>query len=92
MNGDQVFRITHPFHPLCGQDYFLLQISSCWGIERVHTVDVDGRRFSFPRSWTSLAKETAFVRVGKGRSFFRMDDLLSLAELITGYGKEEGED
>ena len=63
----------------------------CWGIERVHAL-VDGDRFSFPRSWTSLAEEDAFVLVAKGRSVFRISDLLSLVVLLDNYEGGKGDE
>ena len=85
----QTFRITHPFHPLCGQSFKVLVIRHYREVEHVYTCDDDGVRHSFPLSWTSLCEADAFVRISAGRSVFRMSDLLSLVAMIDGFGSTD---
>ena len=76
------FRITHPFHPLRGREFELIQIKLCWGIDRVYYTGEDGALRHVPVGWTSVAATDPFVSVARGRSAFRVEDLLALAEAI----------
>jgi hypothetical protein len=53
-----------------------------WGGDRVLFEDDGGRVRSLPTAWTSVASPDPFVTVSAGRSFFRIQDLLALVELI----------
>ena len=76
------FRVIHPFHPLCGQEFELISYGHCWSEVRVSFHDQEGRFRSFPASWTSVAAPDPFVVVSAGRSLFRVKDLLALASLL----------
>lgn len=75
-------RITHPFHPLCGQEL------ACVG-ERYNRY---GRRLllrideiaicSVPPQWTDLAAPDPEIVLGEGRALFRVADALELALLV----------
>jgi len=75
-------RVTHPFHPLYGQEL------ACVG-ERYNRY---GRRLllrtdevavcSVPPQWTDLAAPDPEIVLGRGRALFRMADLLELARLV----------
>lgn len=54
-----------------------------WGEDRVTIQLADGSPLSVPISWTDAAPADAYLVVGGGRSRFRVEDLLSLAELVT---------
>jgi hypothetical protein len=81
------FRVTHPFHPLFGREFELVNISLCWGDERVFYLDETEQVRSLPARWSSAVEEDAFVTVSAGRSDFRVADLLALAELVRGCGR-----
>jgi hypothetical protein len=53
-----------------------------WGEDRVTIQLTDGSLVSVPVSWTDAAPADAYIAVGGGRSRFRIEDLLALAELI----------
>ncbi|WP_208461047.1 DUF5372 family protein, partial [Paraburkholderia mimosarum] len=36
MGDTQLVRVTHPFHPLRGQEFVLLERRCAWGEERVY--------------------------------------------------------
>jgi hypothetical protein len=74
--------VTHPFHPLFGRQFDLINISQCWGDERVFYVDEAEHARSLPARWTSAVEEDPFVSVSSGRSDFRVPDLLALLELL----------
>ena len=42
----------------------------------------DGRTHRLPIGWTSLGPVEPFIAVAKGRSLFRVEDLIRLAELV----------
>ena len=60
----------------------LLEIRRHGGEERVTFVGEDGRRCSMPAEWTDAAAPDPFVTIARGRSAFRPEDLLQVAELV----------
>ena len=78
----EVVTITHPFHPHCGQELVLATRRHNWGEDRVMYFNEAGRLCSLPTSWTSAADRDHFIRASDGRSWFRVDDLLDLAERV----------
>lgn len=63
--------MTHPFHPLYGQDFEFVAYRQNWGEDRVHLHDEDGQLFSlsavgFQNSAT--APDLAFTRLARIRS------------------------
>ena len=76
------FRVTHPFHPLCGQEFDLIWYAYAWGEERVHYEAEDGRAVSLPASWTDILPPDPFVAISAGRSWFRVEDLVELVNLL----------
>ena len=42
----------------------------------------DGSPLSVPVSWTDVIPADAYVSVGGGRSQFRVEDLMALADLV----------
>jgi Family of unknown function (DUF5372) len=53
-----------------------------WGEERVTIQLADRTPLSVPVSWTDAAPADPYIVVGGGRSRFRVEDLLYLAELV----------
>ena len=87
------FSITHPFHPLCGQQFELIQLHHIWHEDRVlFRVDGTERTESLPLSWTSLAPVDPFRELSTGRAWFHVEDLLCLVELVAALQqrREEG--
>src|SRR5262245_57287105 len=82
-NQRQTFRIIHPFHPLAGQEFELVTYRHNWGEERVYFQSSGGEVCAVPASWTDLITQDPFIVIAAGRSLFRVEDLLRLAELIT---------
>jgi hypothetical protein len=62
--------VTHPFHPLCGQDFEFVVYRQNWGEDRVHLHDEDGQLFSLPAAWTDAVAADPFVVVAAGRAPF----------------------
>jgi len=53
-----------------------------WGEDRVTLQFADGSLQSVPIGWTDIAPVDRYMSVGKGRSRFRIEDLLRLGELL----------
>lgn len=52
----------------------------------------DDRVCSLPASWTDVEAPDAFVVLAAGRSLFRPEDLVALADLVEGLGPRSTED
>ena len=72
-------RITHPFHPLSGQEIDFVDHRPHWGEDRVFYRDREGHLASLPARWTSLVTADP---VAAGRAEFRVEDLMALVALI----------
>jgi hypothetical protein len=80
-----LFRVTHPFHPLYGREFMLVERRKAWGEDRVYFHDDMGNLKRMAAGWTSAAPPNAFETVSAGRSHFRIEDLLQLTMLIARY-------
>jgi len=78
----QLFKVTHPFHPLNGQEFTLLDQRSTWGEDHVYFYDSAGTLRRLPTGWTSLATTDAYEVLSARRAHFRAGDLLQLVALI----------
>jgi hypothetical protein len=74
--------VTHPFHPLHGREFEVIEYHRAWGEERVYFLDAAGHMQRLPVSWTDVAGEDVFVAMAAGRSPLRVEDLLQLADLL----------
>lgn len=77
-------RITHPFHPLFGEEFELLDYRGSFGQERVECMDARDRLITVPLVWTDACGVDPFVAISAGRSFLRAEDLLRLADMLEG--------
>jgi hypothetical protein len=75
-------RVTHPFHPLRGQEFTHVAKRSNRHGERVWYEAPDGSVASIPRAWTDLAAPDPFVMLAEGKAHFRPEDLVELAEFV----------
>jgi hypothetical protein len=83
VDGEVVFTITHPFHPLTGQQFALLAQRFAWGEPRVFFLDpVTGRERSLPAAWTDLVPADPFVQLASGRAILRLQDVQRLLRLL----------
>ena len=80
--GPLHFRITHPYHPLSGQDFEVVSHRKYFTEDRVYFFDESGGYRSIPAQFTSLAPQDPFVVMSAGRSHFRTEDLLELAKVL----------
>ena len=74
--------MTHPFHPLAGEEFEFVKRCRTWCHDRVHFVDRAGELASVPAEWTDAVAADAFVVVSAGRSPFHVGGLLELSELV----------
>jgi Family of unknown function (DUF5372) len=81
-SAEVTFQITHPFHPRRGAKFVLTTRKNNWGEDRVMYYDAKGKLRSIPASWTSLDEQDLFARTARGRSWFRVDDLLRLCAQV----------
>jgi hypothetical protein len=81
-------RVTHPFHPLFGQDLEFVKRRRNWRADRVYVFHPDGMLLSLPVEWTDVAGEDPFVVVAAGRSPFHTAGLLELAEMVERLGAQ----
>ncbi|MBF0208675.1 MAG: hypothetical protein HQK53_17540 [Oligoflexia bacterium] len=79
---NRTFRIIHPFHPWYGKKFILIERKNNCGGDRLFFYDNSDNFVSLPTEWTSMAKEDPFIKISKGRSYFRFQDLLELCELV----------
>src|SRR5260370_1595028 len=82
LDGTQLFRITHVFHPHYGRDFTLVDRRNAWGEDRVFFHDDAGKLRRVPAAWTSAAPPDAFVEISAGRSPFLLDNPLPLRALL----------
>jgi hypothetical protein len=81
--------VTHPFHPWLGREFVFVAVRQTWGEDRVFFFAEDGAQCSLPRGWTDAGDPDVFVALAAGRSVFRVEDLLVLAELLDGLRSED---
>jgi len=79
---NQTIRITHPFHPLRNREYTLIVHKLNWGEDRVSFKDEKGDYHCIPSAWTDINPLDPYERNGNDHSYFRIDDLLEVIEVI----------
>lgn len=80
--GEKTFEVTHPFHPLHGREFELIDYRHNWGEDHVYFSDATGLVRRLPARWTSVWAQDPFVAAAAGRSPLRVADLGELADLI----------
>ena len=75
--------MTHPFHPLAGQEFEFVKRRKNWQLDRVYYFDAVGELATLPAEWTDVVAPDRFVVIASGRAPFRTEDLLALTELVT---------
>ena len=74
--------MTHPFHPLFGREFELIDYRHCWSEDRVFYLGPDNKVRSLPACWTSAGAVEPFVALSDGRSHLTIADLLALVALV----------
>lgn len=75
--------MTHPFHPLLGQEFDLVGYAHTWGEHRVFFRELGEERVrSMPAGWTDVEGPDPFLVLSGRRTCFRVEDLAALVRLI----------
>jgi hypothetical protein len=67
---------------LFGREFELIEYRNNWGEDRVYFCDASAQLQSILASCTDAAGLDPFLEIAAGRSFFRYEDLLKLADLL----------
>jgi hypothetical protein len=79
----QQFKITHPFHPLYPRTFKIIKCQRLQGRNYFVFINDNRKQSTVPVAWTDASEEEdAFVIVSAGRSYFRVQDLLRLSDLV----------
>jgi hypothetical protein len=78
----QMFRVTHPFHPLYGKEFEIIEYRCGWEEERVWFYKQDETVGTIPLAWTNLRPPDPYLDMEEVHSPFRVEDLLQLSDLI----------
>jgi len=85
----RLVRITHPFHPLSGQELACLgERYNRYGRRLLLRVD-DAAVCSVPPQWTDVVAPDPEIVLGGHRALFRVTDLLELARLVDQFGRHD---
>ncbi|WP_136078988.1 DUF5372 family protein [Pontiella desulfatans] len=87
----QTFCVTHPFHPLAGRLFPVVEVRRNWSEECVYFRNGPGRLASIPLAWTSLSVLDPFFELSEGLALFRCEDLLALVRYLDSQ-REVGDD
>jgi hypothetical protein len=75
-------RITHPFHPLTGQSFPILQGKRISGIDTLFLRGSDRGTFAVPREWTDQADPSPLAALGLPPTILEARCLLTLVGLL----------
>ena len=86
----RLVRVTHPFHPLSGQQLVCVgERYNRYGTRLLLRVDEE-HVSSVPRQWTDVVAPDPEVSIGDGRGLLRVSDLLELADLVARLAEDGG--
>jgi hypothetical protein len=75
-------RITHPFHPLRGQEFELIEHRCIFAESYVYLQDEHDFLREVPAAWTDFVPPDVFVQSAAGRSPLHAGSLVELARLV----------
>ena len=76
------FKVTHPFHPLYLKEFEFIEYRKSWGHQYVDYFDHNKEVTTIPIAWTDIEGVDPFNELSKGRSAFRVAELIRLVELV----------
>jgi len=80
-------RVTHPFHPLSGQQFVCVgKRYNRYGMRLLLQID-ETSVCSVAPQWTDLVVPDPEVVLGEGRALLRVADLVELARLVARLGR-----
>jgi hypothetical protein len=83
-------RITHPFHPMAGQQFDVVCRRQHWGEDRVVYVGADGVLRSVSAGLTDVDPPDQFRRAAGDTASFRTVDLVELCDLLQRFRSRGG--
>jgi Family of unknown function (DUF5372) len=86
--GNRQLRITHPFHPLKGKQFELVEYRCIFTERYVYFHDDCGQLREIPAAWTDFVKADVFVEIASSRSPLHAGTLLELADLVERMARE----
>jgi len=63
-----IFRVIHPFHPLFGREFELVDYRKNWGEDRVYFYDAEGQLQAILASCTDAGGSDPFVAIAAVRA------------------------
>ena len=79
---ERLVRITHPFHPLSGQQLACVgERFNRYGKRLLLQID-ESRVCSVPPQWTDVVAPDAEIAIGNGSALLRLTDFIELARLV----------
>jgi hypothetical protein len=82
--------ITHPFHPLHGQQFFVLKSRWVRGVECLILKGSESGTFAVPRDWTDQACPDAYCDADVAPRLLKLEYLLPLVELVKSASEKRG--
>ena len=83
LQDDRVeIQVVHPFSPLNGKRYEVIEHMVTWGEDRVLCIDENGETRLILTSWTDYLPVDPFIQVSNGTADFKYDDLQLLAQFL----------
>lgn len=76
------FKVIHPFHPLYKKELKLANFKKSWGYPHLEYYCDNGDLECIPLDWTDANSPDPFNEISKGKSIFRILELLRLVKLI----------
>lgn len=77
-----IIHVTHPFSPLKGRPFELVERKYCWGEDRVLCFDENGFYRRLLTSWTDYSPQSAFEEISNGRAVLSDKTMIELARII----------
>ena len=78
-------RVTHPFHPLAGQDFEFVKRRKSWRQDTVYVFDSVGDLVNLPAEWTDVVAPDPFVVANADRTPFHLTGLVELADMVASW-------
>jgi Family of unknown function (DUF5372) len=75
-------QITHPFHPLAGQELEFVKRRKSWRQDRVYVLDSAGGLVNLPAEWSDVVAQDPFVVASAGRAPFHLAALAEMADVV----------
>lgn len=74
--------MTHPFHPLAGREFEVVEHRRKWDENCLYFVDDEKRLRQLPAAWTDYIASDPFVEIARGQSVLHPVCLVRLVALV----------